>query len=158
MKQIIASVILILVLSILSFAQQEETPEIPVCKLPFDTFGNYLTLNDQKQRLDNFFIGLLYAEQSMKGFVILQLAKDEPQAKKAKRLNEISKHLAFRKIDRTRIVFVIFEGDEEYKILQIATPNKEIKDLYYTINEIDNYQVIKGEDFSRKIKELFAKK
>ena len=152
MKQIIFSIILILAFSLVAFAQQEEIPEIP-CRLPYDTFGK-LTKEYLYGRLDNFFIGLRN-DPGAEGFLILTLDKNQTKAKKLQTLKEVSKHLNYRKFDRTRISLLISEGEAEWTILQIVPPGAKITQI---IPESEVPNIIKGEELEQKIKELFPKK
>ena len=149
MKQIIAGLILILAFSFVSFAQKEIRIVDPH---PFDSFGK-LSLNDRKGRFDNFFAALSNNGDA-KGVVIFELDKNESKAKKRKRLEEISKRFNFRKIDKFRFKFIVYEGDEEFTTFRLIPKTKNWDDLLY---EDRDYKLIKGEELQQKINELFPK-
>lgn len=151
MRHIIASLILILVLGIAAFAQEEMIIADPIS---FDNFGKS-SLNDEKGRFDNFFIALS-KDVNENGVVIFQLDKNESKAKKGKRLRELSKFFSFRKIDKPRFTFIVYEDREELTVFWKIPKNNNWDDLLYF--EDKNYKVIKGEEFEQKIDEMFPKK
>lgn len=152
MSRIIFITILILAFIPAAFAQQEELPEIR-CGLSFDSFGK-LPKEDLYGRLDNFFVALRN-DPDAEGFLFLEFDKNQTKAEKLRTLNKISKHLNYRKFDRTRISFLISEGKAEWTILQIVPASAKITEI---ISESAVQNIVKGEEFDQKIKELFPKK
>jgi hypothetical protein len=128
-------------------------PVAPVCRLAFDSFGK-LDKEDLYGRLDNFFVALRN-DPGAQGFFILELDKNETKTKRLRTLNEISRHLKFRRFDRTRFIFLISEGEAESTILHIVPPGAKLTQV---ISDADLQNIIKGEELDQKIKELFAKK
>ncbi|HEX9961827.1 MAG TPA: hypothetical protein VGB00_12890 [Pyrinomonadaceae bacterium] len=129
---------------------------MPICILapPFDSFGKYFA-KDEKGRFDNFFIALS-KDKSMDAIVVFELDKNESKAEKRKRLTEISKHFNFRKIDKSRFTFIVYEEEEEFTRFWLIPKNKNWDDLLSV--EDRDYKLIKGEEFEQKINELFPKK
>jgi hypothetical protein len=126
----------------------------PIIDRFYDMFGELPKKNYLYGRLDNFFVALRN-DPTSEGLVVLEFDKKEKRAEKIKRLNEISKHLKFRKFDRTRLSFLIVEADKEYTRLYIVPAEAEITQV---ISESEVQNIIKGEVFDQKIKELFPKK
>jgi hypothetical protein len=72
-------------------------------------------------------------------------------------LKNINKHLEFRKFDKKRITFAIAETDFEKTELWIVPPRAKFPKSrtgdFKRVSEV-NYQIIKAEEFSRKINDL----
>jgi hypothetical protein len=71
----------------------------------FDMFGK-LPKNDVYGRLDNYLVALRN-DWTAQGLIALEFDKAETRAKKIKRLNEILKHVNYRKFDKSRLKFLI---------------------------------------------------
>jgi hypothetical protein len=119
----------------------------------FDTFGK-LPRNDLYSRLDNLFV-TIRLDPAAEGLIALEFDKAETRAKKIKRLNEILKHVNYRKLDKSRLKFLISEAGEEYTKLYIFPRGAKLTQV---IDESEVPNVIKGEEIERKIKELFPQK
>ena len=139
-----------------AFLARENQPFTGDVFPPFDSFGK-ISMGDRKGRFDNFFVALRNDPEG-KGVVIFRLDKKESKAKKRKRLVEISRHFNYRRIDKSRVKFIVYEDEEEFTELWVIPKKINWDDLLEILN-IKNYKLIKGENFApKKIDELFAKK
>jgi hypothetical protein len=122
---------------------------------PVDGFGK-VPFSSYKLRLDSFLIAVNDNPDS-EGLIELKFDKRDSRNYKISLLNNIIKFLEFRKFDKKRITFAIGEIDFEQTELWVVTqgskfPRSRTAD-YKRVSE-ENYQIIKAEEFTQKIKDL----
>lgn len=156
MKQIIFTTILIFALCFAASAHEYNFPSNYLFMksdeyVIFDEYEN-INIKDEKERL-NSLSRKIAEDKTLKGFIVLRLAKNESKKKKIKRLRTTAKHFAVRKVDKTRFSLAIFD-DERTKTVFYVEP--ETVDLSLLLpNESRNHKIIKAEDLEQQIKELF---
>ncbi len=163
MKQIILVVILVLSFSSTSFAKKTNFLFTGISTVKFDEivrFDEYgkLSLNKEKERLDNLFFSITN-DKTVKSLIVFKLNKSDSRKKKLKRFKVISKHLDYRKADKSRITFAFIEADNEQTIVYVEPQDTDLLYLLDLISgETAKHKIIKAEELSQKITELFPKK
>jgi hypothetical protein len=83
----------------------------PVCGMPIDEWGNTVSLNDQRGRLDAVFAELSQNPKHTGFLMFYILAKDRLDSKNS-RVQFVLRHAKFRKFDMSRIWFGLEVWDE----------------------------------------------
>ncbi|HKP68705.1 MAG TPA: hypothetical protein VJV05_05440, partial [Pyrinomonadaceae bacterium] len=107
------------------------------CGLASDEWGD-LRPNDQRSRLDNFFVELMN-NPTHRGVIVLTVTPKDKLDSKNKRVQLAIRHADFRKFDRTRLWFALEKGDEVRTKLFSISPGMDLP--------CDKCQIIKGGDF-----------
>lgn len=121
------------------------------CGAPMDEFGR-LSRSNVKMRIDNFYIRLVN-DPDAEGLIFVGLDEKESRALKLSYLNSIYDAILFRKLDPSRVTFVVSERYyETVAKLWLVPRGADFPELGA------NPVTIKGEDFKQKIKGLFPNK
>lgn len=129
----------------------------PIADVFPDAYYGKISFKEETVNLDFLLIRLqmlrLQKVENSEGFIVLQFNSKDKKSNKIARLNRILNHIKFRKVNLSRITFVIFEGEAEKTVLWTMNNDTELPTI-----ESENYQSIGAEKLKQKIKELFQKK
>jgi hypothetical protein len=117
----------------------------------FDEFEKR-TKDELKARFDNFYIAI-QEDPAIEGLIAVELSKKDTARIKSAYLRALYDAILWLKKDLSRVTFLISEADAETRT--VLWPAREGFDIDLYGNR--DSKMIKGEEFSQKIKTLFAK-
>ena len=124
MKNILLTLTFLLVIPVIGFAQTDVSQ--PACGLPFDSYNQKTTWNEERAHLYNFAY-YLKQEPEFIGYIYIFTQKDEPLKNTKTRSNRIIKYLtkdigSGLEVEKSRIVFIYkTDGDISEIILQLIS-------------------------------------
>lgn len=130
-----------------------ETGSVAASRVPHsDDAFPWLSDNDARNRLDNFFIALQNSPQN-EGIVLLNFTAANTALKKRRYLKLILDHMTFRKMDPARLTFIIGENESRDQTSLWRMP----KDTWTSPDKDKDHKLILGEYLREELPGLFKK-